>query len=457
MKRIFPSPDSIRNFFGHRQSSREQTRQQRGSIMILTTVTIMGMVGMLALAVDLGYLFSSRTQLQNGVNAAALAGAAGLRVTIEADTQAPEQKKIAESLAVLFGNQNQVRRFQDPADSNDPNPNNLDIEPSDVTVDTVPDIPTVRVNKVLPARTLFAGAFGLDSVDISAAAKASVFPVDGGIGTMGAGTSRGGGCWRPLFLPDTFYNSSNNPVIVGKDAAGVDRVPSEPGDYYRSRFAGGARNTFPFVDPIGGAPLVTGLRDTQLQADTGTMTIMGQQPDVIFDPRFYFIADFSSLPRSTFDVRSARDLADFGYCGNIRVGMDIPVFPIGDQATHEGVKLGLDELLNRTLRVDAIDIIQDGLFRYITSNAAPAPNTHGAIIPVLLYNPVIWKDDGNARATMILKVTNIGLFFLRDVKDDGRLQGYFVREIIAGGTPIDPINMAGVNVKYLPMAIRLLR
>ena len=51
------------------------------------------------------------------------------------------------------------------------------------------------------------------------------------------------------------------------------------------------------------------------------------------------------------------------------------------------------------------------------------------------FNPV--EIARNADVAQ-LKITNIGLFFLEEVRDDGTLRGFFVREIISGGTPIEP-------------------
>ncbi|MGH9766134.1 MAG: pilus assembly protein TadG-related protein [Blastocatellia bacterium] len=452
MKRIFSLPDSIRNF-----PHRRQTRQQRGSIMVLTTVVIVGMTGMLALAVDLGYLFGAQTQLQNAVNAAALAAGAGLRVTIESDLSAPEQKNIAKSLANIYGGKNVVRRFKE---AGQPGADNFAIGDVTVAVDPATGIPSVEVKASAPTQMLFAGAFGLNSVNLGAKATASLLPVDGGTGTILSGTNDGG-CWRPLFLPDTFYNSTNMAQIVGDvSLGGAPRVPTDAGDYYRSRFAAGARNTFPFVDAFSSAGSnITGLRDTQLHAEVDQrQSIMGQLQNVTFHRNFYFIADFSGLPRDRLDVLSAADTAFFGYCGKIRVGDDIPVYPRSDTATYEAVRERLRPK-SQAVFADTVFSVEESLFRYVTSSSYADPNTHISIIPVLLYNPIIWKDDATANSTTMLRVTNIGLFFLKTVTQEGDLQGYFVREIITGGIPIDPANMGiesdSFRRRWLPMSVQL--
>jgi hypothetical protein len=61
-----------------------------------------------------------------------------------------------------------------------------------------------------------------------------------------------------------------------------------------------------------------------------------------------------------------------------------------------------------------------------------------------------------------LRVTNFGLFYLQDVTTDGTLQGFFVREIMAGGTPIASTNFDSdqqnlFRRSWLPMATQLLQ
>lgn len=457
MKRIFASINPVRGFLRRR----EQLRQQRGSIMVLTSVMIMGMVGLLALAIDLGFLFSAKNQFQNGIDAAALAAGTGLHVTIEADPAAPQQTLVAQGLAVQFAGYNQVRRYADPdPDSGQPNANDIVLPAGNVTVDTSSDIPKVQINMSLQTPLLFAGIFGFNSMNMAVTTTASLLPVDGGTGTMGSGTSTGGGCWRPLMLPDTFYDVTNTPIIVGTNIGG-QRVPTQLGDYYRSRFAAGARNAYPFVDSFAaGGASVTSLRDTHLQAEMGTKTIMGQE--ITFDHNYFWIANFSGLPRATFDVLSVGDIANFGYCGKIRVGDDVPVYPLTDVATYDQVRTGLLALKYRTLDSDSIDATLEALYRYVKSSSYPGPNTHGAIIPVLFYNPIVWKDPATVGSINTLKVTNIGLFFLKDVQPNGDIRGFFVREIFAGGTPIDSTNMMADSApsfkrSWLPMSVQLLK
>jgi hypothetical protein len=117
------------------------------------------------------------------------------------------------------------------------------------------------------------------------------------------------------------------------------------------------------------------------------------------------------------------------------------------------------------MRQDFGDFIEpdpERLFRYVQSAGYRVPNTHPLILPVLLYNPMIWRIEADGEAATELVVTNFGLFFLKEVTLQGDLVGYFVREIIAGGIPIAPGNMSGDSAspefkrRYLPMSVQLI-
>jgi hypothetical protein len=444
MKRIFGKSGA--------QERKSRRARQRGSIMLLTAVTITGMVGMLALSIDLGFLFSARSQFQNGIDAAALAGATGLRVSIEADAGMPQQASIVKSLAVQYASFNQVRRYADPdPNSGQPNSNNLVIDPANVVIDAVGPIPRVDVAADMDTPLLFAGIFGFSRMTMRASSQASLFPVDGGTGTI-SGNGTFAGCWRPLFLPDTFFDSTYTVQYVG-GRVGQPLAGDGPGDYYRSRFAVGARNVHPYIDGPAGDQ-VTGLRDTESATEIGVKTIMGM--NVVFPRDYYFVANFSGLPRATIPELSAGPLATFGYCGQIRVGDDIPIYPRTNVAVYDEVRVGLQSLKQNT-----DDVIDTGLrasYKYIKSASFPGPNTHGSIIPVLLYDPFLVNS-----APSQLRVTNFGLFFLDSVSPEGTISGFFVREIMIGGTPILPANYSENEIneqfkpKWLPMSVRLLK
>lgn len=427
--------------------------------MVLTAVMITSMLGLMALSIDLGFIFSARNQFQNGIDAASLAAASALRVTIESDPAAPQQAQIARQQGKLYASLNEVRRYTPNNPDEGGNVNSITLTDGEFTIQNGINglLPKVTVESTIEVPTLFAGIVGFYSMNIRARSEASLFPVDGGTGTVGSGTAVGGGCWRPLILPDSFYDSSGIPHVLFEEVNGnPPRVPNQAGDYYRSRFAAGARNTFPFIDGATIGPSVTGLRDTQLATEIGTRTIMGRRP-LTFREDSYFVANFGALPRATSDVFGVGEWARFGYCGQIRVGDDIPVYPINDAARIDLVRNGLVALKSQTIDFDPPYSTEEGLYNYVKSNGYPGPNTHAAIIPVLLYDPFQYDDN-----PAVVRVTNFGLFLLNQVDVDGTIHGYFVREIIAGGTPIAAANFQGdsdplFKQSWLPMSVRLLK
>lgn len=445
-------------------------RRQRGVIMMLTALMITVMIGFLSLSIDLGFAFSSRNQFQNGIDAAALAGAAALRLTIESTEAGPQQLSVAQQQAIGYAGLNQVRRYADPGQNdNSPNANDIKIGNGNVTVTAKNqsnfDLPQVKVDANIPVPTLFAGMFGLNGFTVSAASTASFVPVDGGTGTPGVGKPGGGGCWSPVMLPDTFFDSSDNVHWVGDPARGADEWPTLFGDYYRSRFASGARNAPPYVDAANGGVgnYVTGLRDTAVLDDINlNKTVMGRYIEL--KQAHYRIAKLSTLPPlSAFGLSvsgySVGDFARNGYCGQIRVGMEMEIYDRNDLTTYDQAKLGLQALKSNTLDNDFLDLQLLNNYRYVRTSSYPGPNTHAMVVPVMLFSPV---EVARNQDVTTLRVTNIGMIFLQDVRDDGTLYGFFVREIFAGGTPVEAGNLQIDNAptfkrSWLPMSVQLMK
>ena len=57
------------------RSPRAWWRDERGSVTVMVALTVMALMGVLALGVDLGALFNARSEAQRAADAAALAGA----------------------------------------------------------------------------------------------------------------------------------------------------------------------------------------------------------------------------------------------------------------------------------------------------------------------------------------------------------------------------------------------
>jgi hypothetical protein len=428
-----------------------QPNRQRGTVMMLTVLVLIAMLGMLALSIDVGYVLNARTQLQSATDAAALAGAVNLRVTIEQGINpAPERDRLVKDAAKRFAALNPV------GVSTDEERNQVALGDGDIEVRSAAGVDEtqellIRATKEVPL--FFGELFGFGTISVSAGAIASTVPVDGGTGSLSQ-------CWRPLLLPDTFFDNANNVHWIG-DGLRPELPQPEAGDYYRSRFAVAGRNTLPFVDTRGGdGGWVTGLRDAQVNEDILTnKTVMGTA--VRFAQAGYFIADFTSLPRTTFDVLPLPLQASRGFCGRIRVGDEVSVYAASNATAYAQVAQGLQQHMLEN--ADVPDAVAQTQYRYIVStNVAQGyqPNTHPRIVPVLFFNPMELLNRGSVTR---VKVTNIGLLYLESIDVTGdNLRGFFVRETFAEGSPVAQANLSGDSYprfrrSWLPTAPRLVR
>jgi hypothetical protein len=333
----------------------------------------------------------------------------------------------------------------------------------------VPDTQLVGVQHTLEVPMFFSGLFGLYEANVGGTALASVAPVDGGTGGIGGGLGSSA-CWRPLFLPDTFFDSNNKVWIVGERAGGDKfELPMQAGDYYRSRFALGARNTLPFIDnPTGDGGWVTGIRDTQYINEVGDKTHLGTLL-LRIPQKYYLIPDFPSALRTTKDSLPLEFQAQAGFCGKLRVGMEIPIFErLPGSKPYTDVQKGLGNLKLNFSEEPNADVWAQ--YRYVMTPTFTGANTHPAILPVLLFDPLILKKNADDSDPPMpggfkVKITNIGLFYLVRVDPNGDLIGTFVREVFAEGTPIDKDNMPlgaadtphTFQRSWLPVAPRLIK
>lgn len=146
----------------------------------MTVIGITVFLGMAALAIDFGLLFSAQSEAQRAADAAAMAGAGYL-------AQHPGDGDGAEAEALELARSNFVRNEE------------LVIGEDDVDVNTAEGLVEVRVRRDAShgggISTLFAQTTGLDEVDIAVQATAQVF---GGQAIH---------CALPLVIPDRWDNT----------------------------------------------------------------------------------------------------------------------------------------------------------------------------------------------------------------------------------------------------------
>ena len=120
--------------------------EQRGQVIVLVVVAMLGILGMAGLVIDVGVWYHQQRAEQATADAAALAGAQAL----------PDDPSTAVELAVQYANQNGAGSPQTTSRS----------PPTACPDDTI----AVHVDK--PAPTFFTKLFGLDSIPINARAAA---------------------------------------------------------------------------------------------------------------------------------------------------------------------------------------------------------------------------------------------------------------------------------------------
>ncbi len=149
------------------------SKKQEGFVIAVLAIVLLALVGFLALAVDIGVLYSARTSAQGVADAAALAGA----FTFINDTKSP-QPQTASDNALQVALNNSI--LGQPVAAGNVNVN-VDVGNRRVTVD-------VQSTQ----NTYFARALGVQTANVGVEAVAEASP-----------NSTGTACAKPWFIPNT--------------------------------------------------------------------------------------------------------------------------------------------------------------------------------------------------------------------------------------------------------------
>ncbi|MEX2532297.1 MAG: Tad domain-containing protein [Gemmatimonadota bacterium] len=190
-----------------RASNRSPIRavaNDRGAVLALVVLMLIAFLGLAALAIDLGLLYTARGEAQRAADGAAHAGAGWLMHNPGATDEEIEAE------AVRVGQENLVRGEWG------------DIDP-DQDIDVLRDERKVRVRvnrtheRSNPVRTLFAGVIGFGGVGVAASAAAQIWPGDGSE------------CIMPFAIPDHWFVNDGGTL---RDAAIGDVYDASRGDVY---------------------------------------------------------------------------------------------------------------------------------------------------------------------------------------------------------------------------------
>ena len=171
---------------------------RKGSTLVLVAVTMVGMLGFLAIAIDIGMLLRAREDAQRAADAIALAGA-GAFLKGSGPAQNPVALDQANDVASKNHISNVLLDVSGPVVTTIPSNGSREVTP-EVTVEVLPNIEKVRV-WVRRAQnfTWFANLFGTSFLPVQAYAAAVASP---------AGSAK---CIKPIALPDAWYDVDNDP------------------------------------------------------------------------------------------------------------------------------------------------------------------------------------------------------------------------------------------------------
>lgn len=190
------------------QSTSQLRGDERGVSLVITAIALVVILGVAALAIDLGMAFTTRTQAQRVADAAALAGAGSLAMF-------PDNAEAAWLEAMEYATKYDLMN------------ESVDESEVDIFVDVVEDTVGVTVYRdaahANPLGTLFGGILGVGSIDINAHAVAKAQPAMPSVP-----------CLLPLTLPDQWYEGGED----GDEPLATDEFGDDDDDFYDTEITG---------------------------------------------------------------------------------------------------------------------------------------------------------------------------------------------------------------------------
>ena len=369
----------------------EPLRNERGATIVFVSLMMAAILGMAALAIDVGMLYNARAEAQRAADSAALAGAGSLLV-------APDEAR-ARSIALAFGNQNKVQGIP------------LQLLDEDVEVDV--EALTVRVTARRSASrgnamaTWFARIFGVDAVDVAASATAAV------------GNTNTATCLKPWIVPDAWDDVDLN----DRFDPGVDTY--EPGvTSYGSDFRDGvpANNGF---DPPG----------TTYVADFGRPILLKSgDPKKAPQPGWYYPWDIPQADGGP-AVGADRYRWNIAHCNPA-------IVTLGEQYMIENgnmvgpTRQGMDDLIAQDPNAQW-DPAGDSVAMSVAESWEGSPR----IVHVPLYDPREEIAPGKKPVTL----TNVTAFFIEEMRGND----VFGRFLYVSGVPGGGEATEGAALKYV--------
>ena len=153
-------------------------RAERGAVAVITAVALTGLVALTGAAVDLGVVYSARSELQNATDAAAMAGAAELVSDTNGDQIVETNYSGARDSAIGFVESNTMVTeglvWNEEIDLYEAGLWDFDLDDFSKLGDSADpdDLNAVRVSMQRPVNMLFAKVVGLDQVQVGVSSTA---------------------------------------------------------------------------------------------------------------------------------------------------------------------------------------------------------------------------------------------------------------------------------------------
>jgi Flp pilus assembly protein TadG len=199
-------------------------RNERGAVIVLYAIAMVAMLGMAALAVDLGMLRKSKAEAQRAADAAALAAASSFIDDWDAATTVDS----AFARGIDKAQENYMNGVAFDATTGGTY-SGLNYTSAEVTIDLLPDElpPKARVKvRRAAVSTWFAQIFGINSLPVGAVAAAEA---DWASGTK---------CVKPIAFPD-WWDDVDDDTDGNKIPSGTENWMYEAGDVYVPAHYGG--------------------------------------------------------------------------------------------------------------------------------------------------------------------------------------------------------------------------
>jgi hypothetical protein len=391
---------------------------QRGAVLVIVAAGLVTLLGATALAVDVGFFYLVKNQLQNAADAAVLAGAQGLLI----DPGNYRDDGVAKQWAIKYAGLNQAAGKP------------VALSPSEITFCSdgrLSDCSTnpfgirsvIRVAMTRSVPTLFGGVLGISQVSIQVTAAAAAVETSGGTGAPSGG-------WRPFAIPDQFANAESGTRVITRgfgqpfDAKALSACspgcigdPSCTKNPARDFYISPYNDSFRGVDLSREADfgLVTGyiaMRDV-LDLFYQPVTLKQGSPASSIAPGQFYPVTFPPNVKSGGASEYRTEIVN-GWTGPVKIGDTLYMEPGNMKGpTRQGIR----DLIAKD--PGARLVLKDGTVK-VQGSAYPAGKSP-RLIPVPMFDPSHPPGPGKDSVT----VTNIGGFFVTQQCGDD-VMGVFV-------------------------------